>query len=80
MEGDSRAAPVSDDISLAVSGMEGDGGAAPVSDDVSLAVSGMEGDGGPAPVMMSFLLVGHTKFAPDWCFRLFKAVVSSHFC
>ena len=21
---------------------------------------------------MSFLVVGHTKFAPDWCFRLFK--------
>ena len=23
-------------------------------------------------VTMSFLLVGHTKFAPDWCFGLFK--------
>ena len=21
---------------------------------------------------MSFMLVGHTKFAPDWCFGLFK--------
>ena len=23
-------------------------------------------------VTISFLLVGHTKFAPDWCFGLFK--------
>ena len=23
-------------------------------------------------ITMSFLLVGHTKFAPDWCFGLFK--------
>jgi len=23
-------------------------------------------------IKMSFLLVGHTKFAPDWCFGLFK--------
>ena len=23
-------------------------------------------------VRMSFMLVGHTKFAPDWCFGLFK--------
>ena len=23
-------------------------------------------------VTMSFMLVGHTKFAPDWCFGLFK--------
>ena len=22
--------------------------------------------------MYSFLLVGHTKFSPDWCFQLFK--------
>ena len=25
-------------------------------------------------ITMSFLLVGHTKFAPDWCFGLFKRV------
>ena len=23
-------------------------------------------------IKISFLLVGHTKFAPDWCFGLFK--------
>ena len=23
-------------------------------------------------ITISFLLVGHTKFAPDWCFGLFK--------
>ena len=23
-------------------------------------------------INMSFLLVGHTKFSPDWCFGLFK--------
>ena len=23
-------------------------------------------------ITLSFLVVGHTKFAPDWCFRLFK--------
>ena len=25
-------------------------------------------------ITLSFLLVGHTKFAPDWCFGLFKQV------
>ena len=23
-------------------------------------------------VTLSFMMVGHTKFAPDWCFGLFK--------
>ena len=23
-------------------------------------------------IMLSFLIVGHTKFSPDWCFGLFK--------
>ena len=23
-------------------------------------------------ITMSFLIVGHTKFSPDWCFGLFK--------
>ncbi len=23
-------------------------------------------------ILLSFLVVGHTKFAPDWCFGLFK--------
>ena len=23
-------------------------------------------------IILSFLVVGHTKFAPDWCFGLFK--------
>ena len=23
-------------------------------------------------IMLSFLVVGHTKFSPDWCFGLFK--------
>ena len=25
-------------------------------------------------ITVSFLIVGHTKFAPDWCFRLLKRV------
>ena len=30
-------------------------------------------------VTMSFMLVGHTKFAPDWCFGLFKQRVRRTF-
>ena len=26
-------------------------------------------------IKLSFLLVGHTKFAPDWCFGLFKQLL-----
>lgn len=25
-----------------------------------------------ARISLSFMVVGHTKFAPDWCFRLLK--------
>ena len=32
----------------------------------------MESDGWPQQEDHTILLVGHTKFSPDWCFRLFK--------
>ncbi len=32
----------------------------------------MESDGRAAPLSHYVLLVGHTKYSPDWCFGLFK--------